>query len=32
MWLTEGDKDGHSKNGVGVEIVDANSIVIAKFS
>jgi hypothetical protein len=30
--FAEGNKDGHSKNGVGVEIVDDNFIVIAKFA
>jgi hypothetical protein len=32
ICFAEGDKDEHSKNGVGVEIADTNFIVITKFS
>jgi hypothetical protein len=30
--FAEGNEDGHSKNGVGVEIADANIIIITKFA
>jgi hypothetical protein len=30
--FTEGNEDGHSKNGVGVKIADANFIIITKFA
>jgi hypothetical protein len=32
ICLAVGNKDGHSKNGVGVEIADANPIVVAQLS
>jgi hypothetical protein len=31
ICLTEGDEDGNSKNGVGVEIADANPIIIIEL-
>jgi hypothetical protein len=30
--LTEGNKDGHNKNRVGVDIADANPIVVTQLS
>jgi hypothetical protein len=32
ICFTEGDEDGNSKNGVGVEIADANPIIITELA